>query len=197
MPARVFQNLVHGGRHYNYGSEGLYTDEQASSVHVERNTLYDVGDSGLYFHCGNNNTFLNNVIAGVAMQTTAGSLKSCNRGGNPTWPDIVHGFTFERNIVYVGPSPRAQVATDTDYRNTTFRSNLYYNASQPLASLTWPNKTTWEAWQASGQDRGSMLADPLFTDVARQNFTLAPSSPAFALGWQPVDYSQIGPDAQR
>jgi hypothetical protein len=35
-------------------------------------------------------------------------------GGNPTWPNLTHGFDFEHNIVYLGTG--STVAGDSDYR---------------------------------------------------------------------------------
>ena len=41
LRAMVRHNLVHAGRHFDYGSEGIYTDEQASNVTLVGNTIYD------------------------------------------------------------------------------------------------------------------------------------------------------------
>jgi hypothetical protein len=43
------------------------------------------------------------------------------------------------------------------------------------------------------QDAGSLFADPLFADAANLNFTLLPGSPALALGFEPIDVSNVGP----
>ena len=57
----------------------------------------------------------------------------------------------------------------------------------------------WEAWQALGQDRHSVVADPQFVDAAKDDYRLRPESPAFALGFKPIPVDQIGPyaDASR
>ena len=47
------------------------------------------------------------------------------------------------------------------------------------------------AWQDAGKDPGSVLADPQFDSTSA--FTLKPSSPAFHLGFQPIDISKVGP----
>jgi hypothetical protein len=51
-----------------------------------------------YFHCGSGNRGDSNVLAGCTA-----ALGGCNAGGNPTWPNLPHGFNFTRNIVYVKP----------------------------------------------------------------------------------------------
>lgn len=41
-------------------------------------------------------------------------------------------------------------------------------------------------------DVNSLVADPLFVDAANGNYSLKPESPAFKLGFQPIDMSKIG-----
>jgi hypothetical protein len=50
----------------------------------------------------------------------------------------------------------------------------------------------WSAWQAKGMDRNSIVADPLFYDLANDDFRLRPESPAWALGFQPIPINKIG-----
>jgi len=50
----------------------------------------------------------------------------------------------------------------------------------------------WQAWQADGQDRDSLVADPRFVDPAPDDYRLKPDSPAFQLGFQPIPVEQIG-----
>jgi parallel beta-helix repeat protein len=51
----------------------------------------------------------------------------------------------------------------------------------------------WASWQALGLDVHSLVADPLFVDVAKDNYALRPNSPAFKLGFQPIPIEKIGP----
>ena len=45
----------------------------------------------------------------------------------------------------------------------------------------------------TGADRSSVEADPLLADPAAGNFSVLPGSPAWALGWQDLDISGVGP----
>lgn len=51
----------------------------------------------------------------------------------------------------------------------------------------------WQSWQAAGQDRHSVVADPLFVDPDKDDYRLRPESPAFKLGFQPIPVEKIGP----
>ncbi len=52
---------------------------------------------------------------------------------------------------------------------------------------------TWEQWRATGQDQGSVMADPLFVDAEKLDFRLRPESPALRLGFRQIPLEQIGP----
>ena len=71
--------------------------------------------------------------------------------------------------------------------------NLYFDASgRPIRFLSytfeeWKKKTRWE------MDKHSIIADPLFVNPDNGDFTLKPESPAFKLGFKPIDLSGVGP----
>lgn len=93
---------------------------------LQRNLFYDIGDGGIYFHCGTGHTSSNNVVAYAAQQPSGSYLRSCNSGGNPTWPNLPHGFIMDHNIFYVADKTgHEQLTTDKDYRQTEFDYNLY------------------------------------------------------------------------
>jgi hypothetical protein len=52
--------------------------------------------------------------------------------------------------------------------------------------------TTLQTWRAMGFDANSVFADPKFVDPANDDYTLRPDSPAFELGFQPIDTDRIG-----
>ena len=54
---------------------------------------------------------------------------------------------------------------------------------------------TWEAWQAAGEDRRSIVADPLFVAPEKGDYRLRPESPALKMGFKPIPVEEIGPYA--
>jgi len=70
--------------------------------------------------------------------------------------------------------------------------NIYFNPNLPADSLrfrTW----TFDEWKARGKDEHSLYHDPLFVDAKNFDFRLKPESPAFKMGFQPIDLKEVGP----
>jgi len=80
---------------------------------------------------------------------------------------------------------------DEDWPNfgTLWDLNLYYDSRGPFKFM----KYSLEEWRAKRMDARSIVADPLFRDPPNGDFTLAPGSPAFVLGFRPIDLSAVGP----
>ena len=191
--AGVAHNIISAVRHFNYGGSGVYMDEQVGGVRIEKNTIFDIAEAGVYFHCGTNNSAINNVI-----HTTGARLalvKSCNSGGNPTYPNLPRGFTWTRNIGYMEGGET--VATDKDFTSTSFTRNLYFSTSNPTGCCTWPAGESWDGWHGKMKQENGTIAnvDPMFVDPLHANYELKPGSPAQSIGWQTIDYASIGPRA--
>ena len=120
---------------------------------------------------------------------------------------------FRRNIFsYTNPDAdflRLSLGPDADLPAviTEFDENLYCTPpSKELAFNGLPGEAvartgmavqedsgeTLATWRNMGFDRHSLFADPRFVDPANDNYTLQPDSPAFELGFQPIDADSIG-----
>jgi len=164
---------------FNYAplphGSGIYPDEGSSEILIENNVVYRVRTCPLFQHYGKDNNIRNNVFAlgGV------GQLQRCRE-------DLPCHYAVDGNIVYADiPQMLGGVWKNGDWK---LGHNLYWStAGAPVfAGLG------FAAWQAKGNDAGSVVADPLFVDPAAGNFRLKPNSPALALGFQDIDLGKTG-----
>ena len=172
-------NLIHDVLAFSYGGWGIYTDEGSSGIMLENNIVYRTKDGGFHQHYGKENVVRNNIFA---YSFTGGQLQRSR--------DETHqSFTFERNIVYFD---RANlVGGQLEQRLVPLRLQLLLGtpAGRPIV---FPGGLNFEQWQAKGQDKHGIVADPLFVDPQHGDFTLKPDSPALKLGFKPIDASEIG-----
>lgn len=92
---------------------------------------------------------------------------------------------------------------DSNWKDEMKSFRIRIDVRQPDGTL-WVDDVTlreahaveeWSAWQALGQDTHSIIADPRFVDPAKDDYRLAPDSPAWKLGFQPIPVEKIGPYA--
>jgi len=73
--------------------------------------------------------------------------------------------------------------------------NLFWKPGGKLAIKGGPATGSYEKWLTLLNrkfDQHSVVADPLFVDLAKRDFRLKPASPALELGFQPIDTREIG-----
>lgn len=119
---------------------------------ITNNVIFDIEGAGVYFHCGNGNRADGNVFAfcGTGGPERDAVIGGCNKGGNPTWPDLPHGFNFTRNVVYLAGDERLIGKYAPDFRSTVFDKNVYWSPNATLLSgLAFPNQTSWAGTMAS------------------------------------------------
>jgi parallel beta-helix repeat protein len=169
-------NLCHDVTRFAYGGWGIYTDEGSSQIVIENNVVYRTQDGGFHQHYGRENIVRNNVFA-------LGQEGQIQR----TRKEPHRSFTFEHNIVYWNKGKLLQGTWNDDQFHLD--CNLYWPAAgQPIQFV----KESLAEWQKRGQDVHSLVADPLFVDPERGDFTLKPGSPAAKIGFQPIDLNQVG-----
>jgi len=177
---RIRYNLVHDVSRRDYGGWGIYPDEGSHDLLIQKNLVYRCQDGALFAHHNRNITAENNIFA-------FNRKAQVERGG-------IGGFelTCRRNLVYykegkaVGDYGRRRCGRDV----CAFDDNLYWNASGRPDLF---GDKTLAQWQATGQDKNSITADPLFMDPEKGDFRLRPGSPAARIGFEPWDLSAVGP----
>jgi parallel beta-helix repeat protein len=187
-------NLIHDVERASYGGWGIYTDEGSSHIIIENNICYKVSSQLFHQHYGRENVVRNNIFAfgreGIAAYSR---------------PEEHIGFTFERNIALVDNQP---YFTNTAFGKCKYISdlNIVWDISGKevkSGKITWdhdgkllldPVYSTADL-KAMGLEMHSILADPCFQDAANFDFSLKEGSPALAIGFVPIDLSDVGPRA--
>ncbi len=176
---RVENNWIHDVQSANYGGWGIYLDEGSSDVVVRNNVVARCTSNAFHQHYGQNNRIENNIFVG---------------GGNSviarTRVEDHLSFSFAHNIlvssgppIYLGQLPDAA-------KNLELNDNLLWNQTGAVKAT---GNDDWAAWQGAGRDTNSRIADPLFADIAHDNFDLKPNSPALAMGFTPWKWRDVGP----
>ena len=187
----VHDNRIHDVYAFDYGGWGLYTDEGSTGIRMSNNLVYRVKTGGFHQHYGRENIIENNIFAN--------SLKDQLQR---TRDEDHLSIFFRNNIVYwdsdgalFGTNWKGSKRGEKDGKPTQHYElgpNLYWQASgkQDL----FPGKKTLTQWQAeTGQDAGSLVADPLFENPANGDFRVKSGSPAEKIGFKPFDYTAAGP----
>ena len=182
QPGTVIRNnLWHDIAATRYGGWGIYFDEGTSGILAESNVVYRTTHGGFHQHYGETNVVRNNIFAFARDHQL-----------QRTRPEPHSSFTFTNNIVYYDSG--SLLAGDLSGDNYQMEGNLYFDA-RPDAN---PDQLrlgpcTWQEWQQRGHDQHSLVADPLFIAPGENDFRLQATSPAFKLGFQPIDLSHVGP----
>lgn len=202
QPGTVLRgNLIHDVKKWNYGGWGIYLDEGSSHILVENNIAYNTNSQPFRQHYGRENVVRNNIWAfGEEAQV------------GPSRPEEHVSYIFERNIVITNGQPlflgdkawtggldrrtqKVKIITDLNLfwdvgGKELYCANMQRDAEARQVILETLNLAQW---QALGRDTHSIVADPKCKDLAHYDFTLVEDSPALALGFKPIDMSDVGP----
>jgi hypothetical protein len=178
----IHNNLIHDVEKANYGGWAIYPDEGSSHILIENNIGYNTTSQPFHQHYGRENIVRNNIFA------FGGEGQIAITRAEPHL-----SMTFERNIVVTHDQPifEGTALSNTEKQVLISDLNLYWNVAGDDVSMR--EGVDMEEWRSLGQDTHSIIADPLCVDVESFDFALLADSPAFALGFKPIDMSGVGP----
>lgn len=162
-------------------SWGIYLDSFAGGYTVTHNIVYRTSHGGIMLQGGKDNRVQNNIF----VDGTVSQVYVNNFSNNST------GQVFQRNIVaYSAPDATLLAGGRLDTDVIRIDRNLYFHAGgkEPIMR----GSASFAAWQQRGFDQNSLVADPRFVDPAHDNYALRADSPAFGLGFEPIDTSRVG-----
>lgn len=194
----IGNNLIHDVDANHYGGWGIYHDEGSSYILVENNVVYNTKFAAFNIHFCKEVTVRNNIFA-------MGRLQQINRTRSEPHKSVF----FEQNIIYWREGklfdgkwedspfsfyfhPKNETGTREVSETFDANYNLYYNPDKTLTEIDFSGKT-WDEWNEMGKDVNSIFADPKFIDIENFDFRLKPGSPAYRLGFNPIDLSEVGP----
>jgi dienelactone hydrolase len=169
-------NHIHDVFSYDYGGWGIYFDEGSTNILAENNLVYRVKDGGFHQHYGRENWVVNNIFA----FSEEAQIKRSRQEEHLS-------FRFMRNIVLWENAPL--MGGTVPGKNYEFDYNLYWRRDGGEFRV---GDLDFKKWQETGQDQHSQVADPKFTNPDQGDFSLAPDSPAFKVGFVPFDVSLAG-----
>jgi hypothetical protein len=173
----VRRNWIHDLRCFDYGAWGLYTDEGSTGVILEQNVVVRCEKAGFHQHFGRDNLVRDNLFA------------YCGEGTVRRSREEEHlSFRFTRNVV-ISDTPQLLHRAFKKGR-FAFEKNLYFAPTPDKA--TWAG-LGWAQWQKQGQDRDSLVVDPLLIDATRPERGFKPGSPVKRIGFEMPDVTTTGP----
>ena len=172
---KILNNLWHDIAANRYGGWGIYFDEGSSGILAASNVVYRTTHGGFHQHYGETNMVWNNIFA-------FGRDAQIQR----TRPEKHRSFSFATNIVYFDAGNL--LAGSWSDEEFFMDRNLYFDTR--AAPITFAG-VTLEDWRKRGHDVNSVIADPLF--AAKDRYELQPGSPAFKVGFKPINLTGVGP----
>ena len=166
-----------------YLSWGIYLDSFAGGYEVTNNISVRNSHGGLMLQGGKDNVIVNNIFADSSLR----QMTISNFANNST------GQVVERNIFYYS-DPEAYLLRGGRLSQEVVRvnRNLYYCPGLESPGVATRGIDSFAKWREAGFDADSVWADPRFVNVDKGDYTLRPESPAFALGFKPIDMSTVG-----
>jgi len=189
----IDHNLLHDSNRALGGlGMAVYIDDAADYVTVTNNIIYNVeGGTALMpiYTKGVYNRFENNILVGN--ERTMAGIASAELFGQ-----LAGHHTYRRNIFYMtNNAPVYKFWNWTPNRVIDCDYNVYYVAGGKVRMKGAPGGDSFENWRkldGKNFDAHSIVADPLFADPAGHDYRLKSESPAFKVGFKPIDTGKIG-----
>ena len=169
-----------------YYTWGIYFDNSGMNRTVVSNIVIGTVLGGVSMPVGDpkDNLFENNILINGSAHGADLRIGGNAATGNRFVRNIVYSTQTEAAMLNVTPHKK-QALAECDY-------NLYFAAGgRALRILGMPDGSL-QRWRELGFDVHSEIADPMFINPTAGDFRLKPTSPAFKLGFRPIDIHRIG-----
>ena len=193
---------------YNYlynTVQGFYLDDWASNCLIYGN-IFDHTWNAVTIHGGKNNVIDNNIFYHCAtLVYIANDLQTRPEESGLAMKGFCSGNRV-RNNIYQSDEAHLWYLYTTDHEydlikdtriaqadhNIYFKTGGTYQIHDTFGGGKPAVIYEFEDWQKMGYDRSSRIADPMLVDPENGDFSLHPDSPAFEMGFHPLDIHRIG-----
>jgi len=163
---------------------GIYLDRGSMGITIKNNLVYQAYSGALLLHQSFDTVVENNLFidSSRSQLVFAGTDRV-----DDTLGITPRGNRFVNNIVYYESNEASVFSEYQDHSIAVSDYNLYFNSGAT-------ENTNWNLdwWNGLGFDENSLTEDPLFVDYDNEDFTLRANSPVFALGFDNLDFSDVG-----
>lgn len=184
----IRNNLIHDVLSNNYGGWGIYTDEGSSYMLIEDNIVYNVSCNCYELHYGSMNTVRNNIF-----------VKSKESPIRYEKDETQMGVIFENNIIVSNGKAFYEASVEKGGHRClhaiSTHNNLLFDSENKeicIVEIEAEKIDLNEAQIAFGFEENSYVANPLFKDFENNDFTLLEASPAFKIGFKPINIKNVG-----
>ena len=183
----VRYNYLHDNVAHSLPAAIRCDDDQHETL-IYGNVLYNNAGFSAGIASKGVNDIINNFIVDPAVVPKSGYISF-------EWVPVT-GSKVHRNIVVSHPEGgkahnerlrSGQTTGGPKLASTDMDKNLYYHPTDPH----WMDEHLLKM-RAVGQEKASLVGDPLFVDPAGGDFSFRPGSPAVDLGIEPLDVSKMG-----
>ena len=200
-----YPHCTHPPKGYDspYCSWGIYLDGSICGVTVYGNVIARSGANSIFIQFGGDNVVENNILVEThedvvqynSMMFFGWFMHTDKNRQFPQPPNRI-----QRNIFYYTGEGRKLYLEglwghpEWDPKQAVFDHNVIWHNSLPIEVAMDPKHTysSLADWQAaSGHDRHSIVADPLFMDARSDDYRLRPDSPAYQTGFRDIN-EEIG-----
>jgi len=165
----LHHNWISDIQSVDYGGWGIYFDEGSTGIIAENNIAVRTTSAPFHQHYGRDNVVRNNILGfGIEAQLMR------------TRPEPHLSFTIERNVVIWSDGPLlGSNWSGEPGKNFIVGKNIYWNTKGVTPKLP-PGDTS------------SIIADPKFRDVSKDDFRIDADSPVNKVGFVPFTLDAAG-----
>lgn len=183
----IRNNLIHDV--FSYSSRcpgwGIYLGCETRDTRVENNIVYRAREVVHVWYYDRNIVMENNIFMdGEISQINYQNPRELSHENIKLLKNIIC-YSGDKSKLFLISGERS-LPVDSDY------NVFFHTGGKALLNAGAPGLDSFEEWQKNGLDTHSVVADPMFVDPANDDYSLKPESPAYKLGFKPIDMSKVG-----